>query len=182
MIKLDVRSPGLYTLVPRDAFVFRSVSSISVFRPVPNILCGSSRAKICRSIIKAVAVDMIYEHIVRYFKYLAVHVEPPFGAVFGFHCTYSVVATFTSPGGIPFILRQAPVIVGIDDCILALCERDSAEGIAIAQAPIQKHRRPQQPYEPERYGYGKLNDTPPLSAARNVEFRIMNLEFESWCS
>lgn len=96
----------------------------------------SCRAKIGISIIKAVAINMIYEHIVRYFKYLAVHVEPAFGAVFDFHCTYSVVATFTSPGGVPFILRQAPVIVRINDCKLALSQRDSAEGVAVAQAPV----------------------------------------------
>ena len=39
-------------------------------------------------------------------------------------------------GCAPFVFRQTPVIVGIDDCVLALCQRDSAEGVAIADPPV----------------------------------------------
>jgi len=103
-------------------------------------LRGGGRAKIGLSIVKAVAIDVIHEHIVWYFKYLAVHVELAFCAVSGLYGTYSVVATAGPAGGIPFMLGQAPVIVGIDDCILALGQRDSAEGVPVANPSIQKHR------------------------------------------
>ena len=121
------------------------MSYISVFRSVPNILGGSGRAEIDLAIVKAVAVDVIYEHIVRYLKYLPMHKDTALGAVFVFHITHSVVGTFTSASGVPFILGQPAVIIGIDDGVFALCQRDSAEGVAVAQAPVQKHRRSKQP-------------------------------------
>jgi len=52
---------------------------------------------------------------------------------------------------------QPPEIVGIDDSVLALCQRDPAESVAVAQPPVKKHRQPQQPYKPERDGNGKPN-------------------------
>jgi len=79
---------------------------------------------------------VIHEHIVWYFEYLSVHVDLTFSAVSCLYHTYSVVTIAAPAGGIPFMLGQALIIIRIDDCVLALSQRDSAEGVAVAQAPI----------------------------------------------
>ena len=44
----------------------------------------------------------------------------------------SVLAT----DGIPFVFGESVVIVGVDDGVFALGERDAAEGVAVANAAI----------------------------------------------
>ena len=58
-----------------------------------------------------------------------------------------VFTQMNPPGGIkgvfalnhvPFVFAQALVVFGVDDGVFALCEWDAAEGVAEADAPIQK--------------------------------------------
>jgi len=70
-----------------------------------------------------------------------------------------VFTQMNPPGGIkgvfalnrvPFVLAQSLVIFRVDDCVFALCEWDAAEGVAIADAAIQKCKPNERLYKPVR--------------------------------
>lgn len=91
------------------------------------------------SVVQAVAIGMVHDHIVRDFEYLAVH---------GKLALFSVLGR-DSPGGVksaahfcdvPFVFDQVGVIVGVDDGVLALTQWYPAKGIAVPNPPIGKHQ------------------------------------------
>ena len=102
---------------------------------------------------------MVNKQMVGNPAYLTVHKYLTLFSIFVFNMAggVKIPALFDC---VPFVFRQPSVIVGIDYCVFTLCQRYPAEGVAVAQPPVQKHRQSKQPYEPERYGYGKLYDTP----------------------
>ena len=152
--------PKFIAAVSGNALVFGTEGFVPAFCLIAVILSLSGRTQIGISIIQAVAIDVIHEQMVGEFAYLTMHEYLATFSIFGFDRTYSV-RTFSFCSYVPFVFRQAPVIVRVDDCILALRQRYPAEGVAVANPPVQKHRQPQQPYKPERYGYGELNFLPP---------------------
>lgn len=73
--------------------------------------------------------------MIGYFDYLAMHGDPAsFRAFDTLPKDCIIIAIMFSCT--PFVFRQTPVIIGIDDCILALSQRDPTEGVAISQTPI----------------------------------------------
>lgn len=83
------------------------------------------------------------------FDNLAVHKEHRAIATFGRLCAHSVV-TAGPADYVPFVHGQTPVILRIDDSVLAPRQRYPAEGIAVANPAIQKHRPDEYPNKPER--------------------------------
>ena len=52
--------------------------------------------------------------------------------------------------GGPFVLAEPVIIVGVNDCVFALGQRDAPEWIAIANPPIEKNRLSDEPFQPIR--------------------------------
>ena len=82
---------------------------------------------------------MVNELIVRGFKYATVHVDT-FLACFGPGRT-NCIKGFVFSGGVPFVFREAIIIVGIDDCKLTMGEWNAAEGVAVAEEAVEKDRQ-----------------------------------------
>ena len=51
---------------------------------------------------------------------------------------------------VPFVFIYSLVIFGVDDGVFALCEWNAAEGVAVADAPIQKCKPNERLYKPVR--------------------------------
>ena len=83
---------------------------------------------------------MINEHIGRDFEELTVHWKVTLFTIFVCNCSGSVESPAIT-AGTPFVFGQIIIIVGVNDGVFALCQRYSAEGIAVAKQPIQKHRQ-----------------------------------------
>lgn len=52
--------------------------------------------------------------------------------------------------GVPFMPDEAPVVIGIDDGVFASRQGYSAEGVAVAQQPIQENRGDKDRLQPTR--------------------------------
>ena len=52
------------------------------------------------------------------------------------------------PAEAPFVFAQALIILRIDDGVATLGQRDSAEGVAVAQTPPRQHQYKKGPDEP----------------------------------
>ena len=91
---------------------------------------------------------MVNELIIRDFNYRAVHVDafPDFLV----HCRADCIEGAILSDSVPFVFREAIIVIGVDDGELSLSERDSSEGIAVAEASIQKHRQRQEIIQPIR--------------------------------
>ena len=98
------------------------------------VLREGGRAEIGLAIIKTVVIDVIDQHIIGDFAYLAMHEV---------HASFARWANPTSRvvrraalGGKPFISAQAQEIIRIDEGELALGQWYPAERIAVPNAPI----------------------------------------------
>jgi len=61
--------------------------------------------------------------------------------------------------GIPFVFRQPPVIIGVNDGIFAPGEGDTAEGIAVADAAIGKYGENYYAFNTYRDGNDDINNS-----------------------
>ena len=134
-VKANTSLPAPFLTSPCNALIFGTEGSVLSFRLISGVLSGSRRAQVRLAIVQSLAINMVYEQMIGYFDYFTVHGDPlSFGVVDTPPTNCIIIAKMF--GCTPFVPRQAPVIIGIDDCILALGQRDSAEGVAVAQAPI----------------------------------------------
>jgi hypothetical protein len=143
-VNFDFRFPELVSTVPGNALVFRAECSTCIFSSVLAILGISSLAKIGLAIVQTIAIDMVNKQVVGNLAYLTMHEYLALFSIFIPDTTGGIKISALLDSA-PFVFRQAAVIVRIDDCVLALCQRDSAEGVPVANPPIQKHRQSQQP-------------------------------------
>ena len=130
-----------------------------MFLSVAYVLGGGCRAEIGLAIVKTVMVNMIYKHTIGDFDYFAVHIELALFTLFGINPANCVKGR-TTLDSVPFAFGKPKIIIRIDDGELTLTQRYPAESVPVPQAPIQKYRPDNDPNEPERDGYGELNDTP----------------------
>ena len=84
-------------------------------------------------------IDVVNKHTIRDFKYAAVHVDS-LSAGFGHGRTNRVEDFALSDGG-PCVVGVVIIIIGVDDGKLALGEGYSAEGVAVAEAAVEKNRK-----------------------------------------
>jgi len=82
-------APFLIVLLPVNPFVFRAALT-KMFSSVAHVLRVSSGAEICLSIVQAVTVYMIDEHIIRDFQYFTVHMEAVSFVIFCYNTADSV--------------------------------------------------------------------------------------------
>lgn len=52
--------------------------------------------------------------------------------------------------GGPFVPAEPVIVVGVNDGVFALGQRDTPEGIAVANPPIEKYRLSDEPFQPIR--------------------------------
>ena len=135
MVNTNTHLPVLIVAFPTDTLVFGTVIYISIFCSVPAILRRAGRAEIGLSIVQTVAIDMVHEQIAGDSEYLTMHEYLTLSAIFDFDRTNSVKSPSLFDCA-PFMLGQAPVIIRIDDCVLAPGQRDSAESVAVAGPAI----------------------------------------------
>ena len=131
--------PKLLVAVPVNAFVLRAEDSVLAFRSISTILSFGGRAQIRLAIVQRLAINMIHAQMIGDFKHLAMHSHLSPLHPYRSQTTKRIVIGIVF-GCIPFIFRQAPVIIRIDDGVSALRQRDSAEGIPIPHPTNQKHR------------------------------------------
>jgi len=105
-----------------------------MFLSVAFILGAGRRAQIGLAVVKAIAINMIDNHIIGDFEHLTVHVEfAPFAPSVN---PMSRVERRAALDGEPFTLGKANIIIRIDDGVLSPCQRYPAKGIAVANPPI----------------------------------------------
>jgi hypothetical protein len=83
---------------------------------------------------------VVNEHILRDLAYAAVHGKAALAAVFDCNGADGVEVHAVADG-VPFVFGEVMVIVGVHESVFALGERYAAEGVAVAQAAIDKHRQ-----------------------------------------
>mgnify|MGYP001124776718 CR=1 FL=1 len=136
----DLCLPEVMLAVPSDTLVLRAVGSVFVFGAVSDILGVGCRTEVCLAVIEAVAVDMVNKHIVRDIYYPAVHGNLTLFSGFGSYGSGGVEgsAYFDCT---PFVFADAAVVVRVNNGVFSLGQWYSAEGVSIADAAIQKHRK-----------------------------------------
>jgi hypothetical protein len=136
-----------------------------------------SRAEICLSIVQAVAIDMVNKHIVRDFEYRAVHRKVSVSyTIDGGPST--CVKCFAVGIGVPFVSGEMPVIIWVYECIFTSRQPNSAEGIAVANPPIEKHQPNKRCQKPSWYLESNSDGLPPTMMNRaksKILIRISNL-------
>ena len=97
-------------------------------------------------------VDVVADQMIRDLHNFAVHPE-----LFVCFTSNRIIGTgiFNST---PFVLYQRIIIFRIDDCEFALCQADSAEGVAVAEPAIQKHSSNRYAFNPNRYVVNDSNN------------------------
>ena len=83
-------------------------------------------------------IDMVAELPIRQFHNLSVYMYMSFPAVPNSYASHGINASplFRS---IPFVFTQPAIVIRVNDCIFALCERNAPKGIAVANPPIPDH-------------------------------------------
>ena len=126
-------APLFPPLIQPDPFISRAAIAGTLLS-VAYVLREGGRAQIGLAIIKTVVIDVIDQHIIGDFAYLAVHEVP---ASFARSVNpISRVERRAALGGKPFISGEPEEIVRIDEGELALSQRYPAERIAVPNAPI----------------------------------------------
>ena len=92
---------------------------------------------------------MVNKQVGRDFEYQTVHRKQKPFTIFGEDHADSVKVSVPSIS-VPFMFRQMPVIVGVNDGIFALRQRYAAEGIAVANAAIEEHGQCNDALKPSR--------------------------------
>ena len=104
------------------------------FLSVVHVLCEGGWAEIGLAIIKPVVIDVIDQHIIGNFAYLAMH-----EVTASFACSVdpmSRVVRRAPLGGEPLEFGKSKIIIRIDDGVLALGKRYPAEGVAVSDSPV----------------------------------------------
>jgi len=122
-----------------DTFILRRAGSITAFTTVAGVLRGGRRPDVGLSVVEAVVIDVIDKHRRRDSENVVVHRKESFFAVGGFGSAGGVECPAIW-NRVPFVLDKDPVIIGIDDGVFASCQGYSAEGVAVAQQPVQENR------------------------------------------
>ena len=81
-------------------------------------------------------VDMIHEHVIRDIYDLSVHSDVQSLSCGPGPLTSDGIRCMGPFRSVPFVFAQPLVVVGIDNCIFALREGDSPEGIAVAELSV----------------------------------------------
>jgi len=135
------RAPHAFIAGEPDALV--SGARTSLFR-VPRILSDGRQTQICPAVVEAAAVYVVDYISVRNAHQLAVHEDARVSAVGPAHRALRVEhALAPCPANPPLVPAQTCIIIRVHDCEQALRERDSAEGIAVANTSVH-HQQSQQ--------------------------------------
>ena len=103
---------------------------------MPDVLSVSGGTEVCVSIVESVVIDVVEKAAGRSFYEKIVHLDVLFGSVFaGGEGVYGVIGVWCFQG-VPFVFCEAVEIIGVNDCEFALSERNSSEGVAVADAAI----------------------------------------------
>ena len=104
---------------------------LSEVYPVVAVLpvCGGSQVRF--AIIVAVMVDMIDEKTVGRVENLSVHLDMLRLVFTEIDAPAGIISVFAL-NSVPFVFIQSLEIFRVDDCVLSLCQRYLAEGVAVA--------------------------------------------------
>ena len=58
------------------------------------------------------------------------------------------------------MLCEAGVVFGVNNCEFSACQRDSSEGVAVAEPAIKKQQADTYPFEPKRDWNNEINNSP----------------------
>lgn len=94
-----------------------------------------SEAEICLSIVEAVAIDMVDEHVFRSLKYSAVHRKVSFSDAI-YSCPTSGVESPAVRIGVPVVFGEVIVIIWVYDGVLSPCKGYAAICISITEEPV----------------------------------------------
>lgn len=122
----------LFARIVAYAFVFRA--GVFSFLRIAVVLCAACGAQVCPAIVEAVMVNMVNDMAGRDFYYTAVHIDG--GRYFscgGVALGVKGIAVF---GHVPFVFAEPFVIFGVNEGKPALCQWNSAERTAVAEAAI----------------------------------------------
>ncbi len=115
-------------------------------------------------------IDVVNDEARGDFYYTAVHVN--WGRVFSCGGVALGVKSVAVLSNVPFVLTERFVIFGVNDCEFAFSQGYSAEGIAVAEAAIEKEQANARLLQP--FWYVESNSDAPASGEKS-EFRIMNI-------
>jgi len=79
-------------------------------------------------------IDVIDQHIIGDFAYLAMH-----EVTASFACSVFPMSRVVRRAPLdrkPFMFGESKIIIRIDDGVLSLCQRYPAKSVAVAQAPV----------------------------------------------
>lgn len=119
-------------------------------------------------------IDMVAQLIFTCIYDFPVHTYAHWFASFARINTPDCVECPLAPQGTPFIPAKTQVIVRVHDCVQSPRKRYSPEGIAVANTPVQKNRKNQQPFNPGRDVNDNLNDRPLPPEAPEGSGEILN--------
>jgi len=109
-------------------------------------MCGGT--EVCFAIVEAVAVYVVNEEKIGDVQDLAVHFDCYLLFDFGQPELSLGVVGVPTPVGVPFVSGEARVVIRVNDGVLALCEWDSAERVAEAEAAVGEYERNGDSFEP----------------------------------
>ena len=138
---------ALVLCVP-DAFI---AGTILAPARVPGVLSNRRRAKISSAIVQAVAIDMVSYISISDITKLTVHKDAGVSASRQSDRALSVKRIMAA-AKTPFVPVKISEISRVNNGVLALRKRDSAERIAVAQLSIPKHKENAHPVKPLRQG------------------------------
>jgi hypothetical protein len=105
-------------------------------------------------------IDMVTDLILACFDDFSVHPYSLSLAIFSHVYPTDCIKRTLALQSIPFIPAQTPEIIRVHDCEHSPRQRYSPEGIAVANSPIQKNRKNQQPLNRCRNVDDNLNNLP----------------------
>ena len=118
------------------------------FSPVACILRTGGGSEISLSIIDAIVINMIDEHSVGNFNEVAMHSQNLFLTGFCDWCGPDCIEVAGAFNVVPFIGREALVVLRIDLGILRPGKPNPAEGIAVAQAAVKQQQTNAKLFQP----------------------------------
>ena len=162
----EVDLPLLSSFVPEDALEF-FVGFLTL--TVAGILGDSARAEIGFSIIEAIMVYVVNDHAIRNHDDFPVH-------KYGFRFSPASSVTGGAAGaGLPFVLAESLIIIGVNDGEFALREWNFPECVAVAQAPIEKNNQNDGFYHPLRNMHDNVDVSRPDKKIKYQKSKCKNV-------
>jgi len=156
----DCGAPPAFVFCEPDAFVSGTIFPFSGVLGVLRDGCGS---EVRFSVVEAVAVYVVDDEWGRDGDELAVHKYARIAAVCFSDRAFCVGGVFAFCfAESPFVFCEARVVVGVNDGVSALGERDSSEGVAEAEAAIEKQERDERSLQEIRNVKNNFDDSPLL--------------------